>query len=168
MLGHWQAPKRSCPTFFFPHDMLGNQKSGNSAQRIKKTNAGSSGRGGLLLHGIVLRIVSNLSWKDQRAIEQKPHNAACERFLNLTIPGHWLRYTCGWIWMPVVLTTMVYEDAAALFDCQSKERAMTPASRKSGKAYSRQSPYGACEVVTPQHPAQAPRLAEALRRLGHN
>jgi hypothetical protein len=98
MLGHWQAPKRSCPTFFFPHDMLGSQKSGNSAQRIKKRMPGVLGGGLLLLlHGIVLRIVSNLRWKDQRAIEQKPDNAACERLLNLTMPGHWLRYTCGWI-----------------------------------------------------------------------
>jgi hypothetical protein len=38
-----------------------------------------------------------------RAIQQKTDNAACERFLNFTMPGNWLRDTCSLIAVPIVL-----------------------------------------------------------------
>ena len=51
-----------------------------------------------------------------RAIQQKTDNAASERFLNFTMPGHWLRDTCSRIAIPIVFTSMSDQNASSLFD----------------------------------------------------
>ena len=51
-----------------------------------------------------------------REIQQKTENAACERFLDLTMPGHRLRDACRWISIPIVFTSMAYQDASTLLD----------------------------------------------------
>jgi len=51
-----------------------------------------------------------------RGIHQKTENAACERFLDLTMPWHRLRDTCRWISIPIVFTSMAYQDASTLLD----------------------------------------------------
>lgn len=51
-----------------------------------------------------------------RAIQQKANDAACEGFLDFTMPGHWLRDPCGWISIPIVFTAMSDQYASSLFD----------------------------------------------------
>jgi hypothetical protein len=51
-----------------------------------------------------------------RAIQQKTDNAACEQFLNFTMPRNWLRDTCSQIPVPIVFTSMSDQDASSLFD----------------------------------------------------
>jgi len=51
-----------------------------------------------------------------RGIQQKTENAACERFLDLTMPGHRLRDTCRGISIPIVFTSMAYQNASTLLD----------------------------------------------------
>jgi hypothetical protein len=51
-----------------------------------------------------------------QGIQQKTENAACERFLDLTMPGHRLRDTCRWISIPIVFTSMAYQNASTLLD----------------------------------------------------
>jgi len=51
-----------------------------------------------------------------RAIQQKSDNAACERFLNFTMPGHRLRDTCSWIAIPIMFTSVTDQNASSLFD----------------------------------------------------
>ena len=51
-----------------------------------------------------------------RAIQQETDNAACERFLNFTMPGNWLRDTCSQIAVPIMFASMSDQDASSLFD----------------------------------------------------
>jgi hypothetical protein len=51
-----------------------------------------------------------------RAIQQKTDNAACKRFLDLSMPWHWLRDTCSWISIPIMLTSMANQDASTLLN----------------------------------------------------
>lgn len=44
------------------------------------------------------------------------NDAACEGFLDFTMPGHWLRDPCCWISIPIVLTSMPDQHASSLFD----------------------------------------------------
>ena len=51
-----------------------------------------------------------------RAIQQKSDNAASKRLFDLSMPGNWLRDTCGRIPIPIVFASMAYQNASTLLD----------------------------------------------------